>query len=81
MTYPFGLYEGEPGEIEILQRKEFRDKHGPNSLAIKHTCPVCGNHNTEWVRNQWSICYDCLITFDSSEEYCEPAPYYIQYVE
>jgi len=81
MTYPFGLYEGEPSETEILQRKEFRDKYGVDKLSSKHTCPACGKHNAEWVRNQWAICYDCLLTFDAFEGYCEPAPYYIQYVE
>ncbi len=68
-TYPFGLYEDEPGGVEILQRKAYRTMYGPNHLAIKHTCPACGGMNTEWVRREWSICYTCEIAFEGNERY------------
>lgn len=80
-TYAFGLYEGEPTGVEILQRKAFRDMHGPNHLAISHKCPACGRSNTEWVRNEWSICYDCELAFEGLEEYIVPLPEWLEYEE
>ncbi len=71
-TFAFGTYEGEPGGIEILQRKAFRTMYGVNRLAINHQCPACGTmKNAEWIRQQWVICYDCEIAFDSFERYTD----------
>ncbi len=80
MTYPFGLYEGEPTETEILQRLAFHLMHGPNHLAIKHTCPACHSPDAEWVRNEWAICYACELAFDASEKYIETTPW-LEYIE
>lgn len=81
MTYPFGIYTGEPTDTEILQRLAFHLMHGPNHLAIHHICPACNGKNTEWVRNQWAICYDCEIAFDAFELYVEPTPNWLEYIE
>ncbi len=67
----FGLYEGEPTNIEILQRKQYHTENGRNSLAISHRCPACGGKDTEWVRQEWAICFDCIISFDQFEMYID----------
>jgi len=62
-------YTGEPTEQEIQQRLEFWNSWSPNSykdnhLRIHHPCPCCGSdEDTEWVRQEWNICYNCLIAF------------------
>lgn len=81
MVYPFGLYEGEPGPIEVLERKAYRTINGVSSLAIKKVCPACQGTNAEWIRNQWAICFDCELVFNAFEEYAEPVPEYLEYVE
>lgn len=68
-TYPFGLYTGEPGGVEILQRRAFHTMYGPNHLAIHKTCPACSSNEAEWIRNQWAICYSCELAFDAFERY------------
>ncbi len=70
-TYPFGLYEGEPTDTEIQQRKDFRNRVGPDHLAIKKICPACGSDDAVWVRNQWAICYICELAFDAFEGYID----------
>ncbi len=67
----FGQYTGEPALFEILQRKEYRDRVGPDHLAIKKICPACGNDDAVWVRNQWAICYACELAFDAFEGYID----------
>ena len=66
----FGLYEGEPEIVEILQRKHYQTVNGANSLAIYQICPAC-NKKAEWVRQEWCICFDCLISFDGWELYTD----------
>ena len=63
--------KGEPDEEEIRGYVDWHSKYGTNSLAIHHTCPCCGDNNTEWKRNQWSICYDCGIAFDALERFVD----------
>ena len=63
--------KGEPDAEEIRDRVEWRTKHGADSLAICHVCPCCGRRNTEWIRNQWSICYDCEIAFNGLERFLD----------
>ncbi len=65
-------YEGEPTQEEIIQRLEFWqhwDRRGVkgNHLRIWRPCPNCDGDNTEWVRQRWHVCYDCLITWDGYE--------------
>jgi len=60
--------KGEPDEEEINRHLEWYSKYGINSLAIQHCCPACGGDNTEWIRNRWSICYDCEIAFNIDED-------------
>jgi hypothetical protein len=75
-------YEGEPTPEEIIQRLDFWnswDKCGVkgNRLRIWKACPNCGSDHTEWVRNQWYVCYDCIITFtlEDIEDYCDVQAY------
>jgi len=62
-------YTGEPTEEEIQQRLEFWQSWSPNGykdnhLRITKFCPMCESPNdTEWVRNEWYICYNCMIAF------------------
>lgn len=56
-------YQGEPQLEEILQRKELWDKYGKDNLDISHRCPNCEQFHTRWIRNEWSICFDCKIAF------------------
>ena len=67
----FGLYEGEPEIVEILQRKYYHTINGANSLAIYHTCPVCDSNKAEWIRQEWAICFQCEIAFDAWELYTD----------
>ncbi len=69
--FPYnGPYHGEPELYEILHLKEFREIWGPDHLAIHHVCPACGKDG-EWVRNQYAICFNCLIAFDAFEVYID----------
>ena len=69
--YPYtGPYLGEPQLYEILHRKEYLEIWGPNHLTIHHPCPACGQQG-DYVRNEWAICYNCLIAFDICEEYID----------
>ena len=65
----FGLYTGEPGTIEILQRKVYHELNGQNSLAIRVWCPACNKWTGEWIRNEWCICYPCELAFTNLERY------------
>ena len=62
-------YTGEPTEQEIQQRLEFwkswsPDSYKDNHLRIHPPCPCCeSDEDTEWVRQEWNICYKCLIAF------------------
>ena len=62
-------YTGEPTQQEMEQRLAFWKSWSPNSykdnhLRIHHPCPCCNSDkDTEWVRQEWNICYDCLIAF------------------
>jgi len=68
--YPYtGPYAGEPELYEILHLKESREIWGIDHLAIYKDCPACGNTKAEWIRQEWAICFDCLITFDAFEMY------------
>lgn len=62
---------GEPGPIEILQRKADRTLEGPDHLMIYHICPACGNPKAEWIRQQWAVCYICELAFDAFEKYMD----------
>ena len=62
--YPYtGPYEGEISQYELLHAKEFRDIWGKNKLAISHQCPLCSSKDTEWIRQDWCICFGCTSTF------------------
>ena len=80
MVYPFGLYEGEPGPVEILERKAYRTINGVSHLSIIKVCPACNGTNAEWIRNEWSICFDCELVF-TDDKYFEPVPHYLEYME
>jgi len=62
-------HTGEPTEEEIQQRLEFWQSWSPNGykdnhLRITKACPMCESpDDTEWVRNEWYICYNCMIAF------------------
>jgi len=62
-------YTGEPTEQEMEERLKFWQSWSPNAyrdnhLRINHPCPCCGSDtDTEWVRNEWNVCYSCFITF------------------
>lgn len=60
-------YTGEPTIEEILHRKADRERCGLDHLAIHGRCPACGKMNTEWIRNQWHICFDCEMVFTTTE--------------
>jgi len=70
--FPYtGPYEGEPDTYEVMYRNEHREIWGKNRLAIHKTCPACGSDSVEWIRNQWAICYPCLLVFDCYERYID----------
>jgi hypothetical protein len=62
-------YTGEVTDEEIQHRLDewFKwDKRGykANHLRIQHICPVCNSmEDTEWVRQEYNICYKCMISF------------------
>ena len=62
-------YTGEPTEQEINQRLSFWQSWSPNNykdnhLRIQTICPCCNSdEDTEWVREEWNICYRCFIAF------------------
>ena len=57
-------YEGEPTIEEIEYRYSL---HHKDRLIISRQCPACAGNNTEWVRNQYHICYDCRMAFTHSD--------------
>ena len=67
--YPWhqGLYDDEISDYEINHRKEERELWGKDHLAIRRRCPYCGGRNTEWIRHQFSICFDCDVSFTATE--------------
>jgi len=66
-------YTGEPTEQEMEQRLTFWKSWSPNAyrdnhLRINHPCPCCGSDvDTEWVREEWNICYSCMIAFSMED--------------
>jgi len=62
-------YTGEPTQQEMEQRLAFWKSWSPNGYKDNHLrihpfCPCCGSdEDTEWVRQEWNICYDCFIAF------------------
>ena len=63
-SYPYtGPYHDEPSQYEILHLKECRDIWGKNSLAISSECFLCSSTDTEWIRQDWCLCFKCLTTF------------------
>lgn len=38
-----------------------------DQLAIRHECPYCGSHKTQWMRNEWHMCFNCLIPFTTAQ--------------
>ena len=74
----FWEYSGEPTPEEIIHRLEDNKLHNHNTkLWIRHKCPNCGNRNTKWIRQEWSICFDCIIAFtlDDALGYYDVAEY------
>ena len=70
--YPYtGPYNGEPELYEILHRQEENEIWGSNTLTIYKTCPACGNPKAEWIRNEWAVCFPCLLAFDMWENYID----------
>jgi len=67
--YPYyaGLFDGEVSDYEIRHRKEDRELWGEDHLAVHRRCPYCGGRNTEWVRHQFSICFNCDVSFTAEE--------------
>ncbi len=63
--------DGEPELYEIMERKEHNDIWGSSTLAIYKACPACNSPKAEWVRQEWAICYDCLLAFDAFERYID----------
>lgn len=67
-------YEGEPTQEEIIQREPYyKDDH----LAIRPKCPMCEGRNTAWIRQEWYVCFGCLISFTSDDSigYCDMEAY------
>ncbi len=57
-------YEGKPTEEEILLREADQERcQYDTGLWIRHKCPNCEEKNTKWLRQEWSICFDCTIAF------------------
>ena len=66
--YPYtGPYSGELTVYEINHLAEFRRIWGADSLAISHECPSCDSIETEWIRHEWNICFNCQIPFTLTE--------------
>ena len=56
-------YTGRPEREEIRQRAE----QGNKQIGFRHTCVYCGHSNTEFVRNIYWVCLDCLCSFTTYE--------------
>ena len=66
--YPWtGPYTGEPSSYETQYLSEHRRIWGKNSLATSPECYKCGSKDTEWLRQEWNICFNCLTVFTSDE--------------
>ena len=62
------LYEGEPTDIEMLHRDAERVRtQDDDHLLITIKCPACGGRDTRWVRNQWHICFHCVLAYTTDE--------------
>ena len=68
-------YSGEPTDEEIEHRLRDRIKDGVNHLSIRHICPNCQGNNTEWIRNEWSICFGCQIAFNPFDQVYDTQAY------
>lgn len=58
-------YSGEPQLEEILHRKS--EPPQSDHLGTHLRCPACNGLNTEWVRNEWHICFNCEMAFTTGE--------------
>lgn len=56
-------YIGPPTPEEITKRY----KYGNNQLSFRHRCIYCGDDNTEFIRQEYWICYNCLTWFSVKE--------------
>ena len=66
-NYPYtGPYTGKPTLYEIQHLKEQLETWGVGRVGrdIHKVCPSCGSKKAEWLRNEWAVCYDCLLAFD-----------------
>jgi hypothetical protein len=59
-------HRGIPTDEEIQQWMEI-DGDLSDHLAIRHICPTCGSLRTRWIRNQYSICFNCESSFTLEE--------------
>ena len=79
MSKEFYEYEGEPTDEEIAARKEW-DKNNYDHLAIRPICPTCDSRDTMWLRQQWSVCFNCDSSF-TNLEFMEDKAFWRQFDE
>ena len=63
MSTPFHLYQGEPTDEEINERR----KSGNHQQNFHHRCPNCTSRNTEYLRNTYWMCHACGIWFHTQD--------------
>jgi len=66
----FWLYDGEPTDEEIQARKQW-DSENFDHLAVRATCPFCGDIEAVWVRRQFYVCFNCDSSFTTNDRMTE----------
>ena len=70
--FPYtGPYEGEPDLYEIMFWQEHYTIWGLTTPVIHKTCPACGSPDAIWWRDEWAICFHCVLAFDAFEMYID----------
>lgn len=57
------LYSGEPTDEELTVRA----RSGNQQVGYKLPCPNCGRDDTQFLRNSYWMCFQCLIWFTTQD--------------
>jgi len=55
-----------PPSQQLMEWYRDRDAWDKGGTHITHMCTECTGHNTRWLYQDWTVCYDCMIPFSSN---------------
>jgi len=50
-----------------LEEVAVRIRLGNQQVGYKHRCPNCNSRNTEFFRNQYWLCHNCVVWFQTED--------------